>query len=84
VTVASVGLGSMPYGRQSANRVHHNFQHIRGIGSNGNAIDLARDSSATWKADAEVVICDRLPLEEYPQTLERFAASLGGKIQEIP
>ena len=46
--------------------------------------ERAADLFATGVLDPEVFISDRLPLAEYPQALEQFAAGIGRKIQVVP
>ncbi len=46
--------------------------------------ERAADLFATGILDPDVFISDRIPLEEYPAALERFAAGIGRKIQVLP
>jgi 2-desacetyl-2-hydroxyethyl bacteriochlorophyllide A dehydrogenase len=48
------------------------------------SFERAAELFAGGVLDPEVFISDRLPLEQYPQALERFAAGVGRKIQVIP
>ncbi len=46
--------------------------------------ERAADLFATGVLDPQVFISDRLPLDDYPQALDRFAAGLGRKIVVVP
>jgi threonine dehydrogenase-like Zn-dependent dehydrogenase len=46
--------------------------------------ERAADLFAGGVLDPDVFISDRLPLEQYPQALEQFAAGVGRKIQVLP
>jgi threonine dehydrogenase-like Zn-dependent dehydrogenase len=46
--------------------------------------ERAADLFAGGVLDPDVFISDRLPLEQYPQALEQFAAGIGRKIQVLP
>ncbi len=46
--------------------------------------ERAADLFAQGVLDPEVFISHRLPLEQYPQALEQFAAGVGRKIQVLP
>jgi 2-desacetyl-2-hydroxyethyl bacteriochlorophyllide A dehydrogenase len=46
--------------------------------------ERAAELFATGVLDPEVFISDRLPLADYPQALERFAAGVGRKIVVVP
>jgi 2-desacetyl-2-hydroxyethyl bacteriochlorophyllide A dehydrogenase len=46
--------------------------------------ERAADLFAAGVLDPDIFISDRLPLEEYPQALERFRQGIGRKIQVLP
>src|SRR5213078_1951509 len=46
--------------------------------------ERAAELFAQGVLDPDVFISDRLPLEQYPQALQRFAAGIGRKIQVLP
>ena len=48
-----------------------------------NSFNRAAELFATGIIDPEVFISDRLPLEEYPMALNRFASGIGRKIQVV-
>ena len=49
-----------------------------------NSFDRASQLSANGVIDPEIFISDRLPLEEFPQALQKFANGSGRKIQVRP
>ena len=46
--------------------------------------ERAAELFAAGVLDPEVFISDRLPLDQYPQALERFRAGMGRKILVVP
>jgi 2-desacetyl-2-hydroxyethyl bacteriochlorophyllide A dehydrogenase len=65
-------------------RIYHEEITITGSMAVLHSYERAAELFATGVLDPEVFISDRLPLEEYPRALERFAAGLGRKIQVCP
>ncbi len=65
-------------------RIYHEEITITGSMAVLHSYERAAELFAAGVLDPDVFISDRLPLEEYPRALERFAAGLGRKIQVVP
>jgi len=65
-------------------RIYHEEITITGSMAVLHSYERAAELFAAGVLDPEVFISDRLPLERYPQALDRFAAGVGRKIQVLP
>jgi 2-desacetyl-2-hydroxyethyl bacteriochlorophyllide A dehydrogenase len=65
-------------------RIYHQEITITGSMAVLHSFERAADLFASGVLDPEVFISHRLPLEQYPQALQQFAAGVGRKIQVLP